>query len=196
MTWTEWLKTVVLRKLASLSDRAKALLAVTLIVLGLALGFASLVPEIRPAGMQSLGGTLPPFSELNEPLAPATALSEVRLVNGSCAVFLTVLDEPQLQEFNTTGNRPTPQLDCDHRVATFDAALVWVILENRAGTNESYRVEARFLSVRSPSAYLAIVGFPLVLGGAMYLVVRGLRRGVEQIREEIRDKSKIKNKKM
>ena len=192
MTWTDRIETLLLRTVARMSDRAKVLLAVSLIVLGLVLGFLSLLPEIRVASTVSLGGTLGSFSELGEPVVPATGLSEIRLVNSSCAIVATALNAAQLQELNRTGNRPTPQLDCDHRIATFDDPLVWVILENRASSNETYDVEARFLRVVSPMGYLALIGFPLVLFGAMYLIVRSLRRGIEQLGQEF----KTKNKKM
>lgn len=184
--WADRIRTLVMRPFTRLSDRASVLLAVAAVVSGLLLGFVSLIPDIQPAGARTLAGTVAAFSERNESFLSDTGLSELQLVNGSCAIFVTALNDAQLREFNATGNRPEPQLDCDRRIATFESPLRWVIIENRGASNQPYDISARFLIVRSPWGLLAIPALPMVLGGTLYLVLRSLRRGIGRLQEQLR----------
>ena len=184
--WAERIRAFIMNRFGRLGDRATVLLAVAAVVSGLILGFVSLIPDIQPAGTRALTGTLAAFSERNESFVSDTGLSELRLVNGACAIFVTALNEAQLHDFNATGNRPEPQLACDRRIATFEYPLRWVIIENRGSSDQAYDISARFLIVRSPWGLLAIPGLPLVLGGTVYLILRSLRRGIGQIQEQLR----------
>lgn len=160
-------------------------LAIAAIVSGLILGFVSLLPSIEPAGSTNRSGTLGSFSERNESFRVDLSLSDVRLENSSCSIFVTLLNDAQLAELQTTGTRPAPQLSCNQRIATFDYALRWIIIENRGSSSGNFAVSVESYRVRSPWALLAIPAMPLALAGIFFLAFRGLQRGIGQIRDEM-----------
>lgn len=166
-------------------ERLLVVLAVAAVVSGLLMGFMSLLPHIESAGTLNRSGTLAAFSERNESLRVDVALSDVRLTNSSCAVFVTVLNDAQLAELRRTGTRPEPQLTCNQRIATFSYTLRWIIIENRGSSSGNFDVSAESFRVRSPWALLAIPALPLALGGVLFLTMRGLQRGIGQLREQM-----------
>jgi len=169
-------------------------LAIMAVVSGLILGFISLLPSIELAGSTNRSGTLGAFSERNESFRVDLSLSDVRLENSSCSIFVTLLNDAQLAELQTTGTRPEPQLSCDQRIATFDYALRWIIIENRGASSGNFAVSVESYRVRSPWALLAIPAMPLVLAGTLFLAFRGLQRGIGHIRDEV-DRMERKQKK-
>lgn len=181
----------------SAANRERLLLglAIVAIVSGLILGFISLIPSIEPAGSTNRSGTLGAFSERNESFRVDLGLSDVRLENSSCSIFVTLLNDAELAELQRTGSRPEPQLSCNQRITTFPYALRWIIIENRGSSSENFAVSVESYRVRSPWALLAIPAMPLVLAGTLFLAFRGLQRGIGQIRDEM-DRIEKKQKKM
>lgn len=166
-------------------DKLVIVLAIVAIVSGLILGIISLIPQIVPAGTTNLSGTLAAFSDRSESFRVDAGISDVRLENSSCAIFVTLLNDAELAELQRTGGRPEPQLSCNQRIAGFRYALRWIIIENRGSSSGNFTVSTESYRVRSPAAILAIPALPLVLAGTLFLVFRGLQRGIGQIRDEM-----------
>jgi len=169
-------------------ERVFTLLSVAAIVAGVTLAFVSLVPDIEPAGSRTASGTVPAFSTRNESFVVDAGLAEVRLETGTCVIFVTLLSPVEFADYLATGRQPAPQLDCDHRVATFTYSLRAIIIENQGSSEEPYDVSATFFAVRATRGYLALLSFPLLVGGSAVLLIRGFRRGVDRLQEEYRGK--------
>jgi len=188
--WIDRIRTLILRAVAH--KHFVVLLSVAAIASGIALEFASLVPDIEFAGSTTVSGTLMAFSTRNDSFEVDAGLSEMRLENTACSVFVTVLSPAELAEYLATGRRPAPHLDCDHRAATFMYPLRGIVIENRGGSEEAYEISGRFFAVRATRGFLALAAFPLLLGGSVLLLVRGFRRGIDRIQEERRNMYKEK----
>ncbi len=154
------------------------------VVLGAALGFASLVPDIEFRGTDAVAGILPALSESNVSFPGEFGIVELRLVVGNCSIFVTALDPAQLQQYNGSGVRPNPQLTCTKRASSLIGPIRLIIAENRGRFEERYEVDAAFFEARSTRAWLAIPALPLLLGGSMVLIVIGFRRGVDRLKNE------------
>ena len=157
--------------------------SVTAIAVGLGFVLASFVPDIAPAGSTTLSGSVPASSTHNESFVSDAGLAEIRLEMGKCSVFVTLLNEPELDAYRASGDLPGPQLDCDRRVATFSYPLRWIVIENAGLTMENYTVTGAFFSVQFPRAVLALPALSLLLGGGLYLTLWGFRRSVERFRD-------------
>lgn len=149
------------------------------------MAFASVIPEVSEIGSRTISGDLAAASDLNESFQTGGGLSELRLVNTSCAISVTLLDEAQLAAYQSNGTRPTAQLSCAQRIAAFGYPLRWIIIENSGATNATYQVAARFIDVRYPRGLLTVPALPLAFGGTVYLIIRGFRRGLSRIQSEL-----------
>jgi len=170
---------------AWLAKRRNLLLSVLALFGGFALIFAAVIPDITVNGSTTLRGTLAAFSGRNESFQTPSGLSELRLVNASCSVSITVLNEAQLAEHQTRGIRPSAQLDCEQPLATFTYPLRWIIIENGGASSTAYEVAARFLDVRYSRGLLSLLAIPLVALGASYLIRQGFHRSIEKMLHEV-----------
>lgn len=168
----------------------RVLLAIGSVILGLFLAILSALPDIEPRGLTELSRTLLPFSERNESFRTNGSLAELTLSGSSCEVYATVLDEEQLERFLANGERPEAQLDCHRRVATFEHPLRWVILENRGSVEETLDLSAVSYAVRYPRSLLALLALPLLLGGSIFLILRLLIRGIDQLQDDRRERER------
>jgi hypothetical protein len=178
--------------LAWSAKRRNLLLALLALVTGFALVIASVIPDISVTGSTALRGTLTAFSSHNESFQSPGGLSELRLLNASCGVSVTVLNAAQLADYQARGIRPSPQLDCDRPLATLSYPLRLVIIENRGASGSAYEVVARFLDVRYPRGLLSLAAIPLIALGAGYLMRQGFRRSLQQIRHEVESRRQEK----
>jgi hypothetical protein len=178
--------------LAWSAKRRNLLLALLALATGFALVIASVIPDISVTGSTALRGTLAAFSSHNESFQSPGGLSELRLLNASCSVSVTVLNSAQLADYQARGIRPSPQLDCDRPLATLSYPLRWIIVENRGASGSAYEVVARFLDVRYSRGLLSLAAIPLIALGAGYLMRQGFRRSLQQIRHEVESRRQEK----
>ena len=178
------------RLAARVTERVVILLAIVAIVSGFALAFVSVIPDISSMGSANLAGSVAAFSERNESFQTDGGLSELRLVNGSCSISVTLLNEAELAEYQASGTRPDPQLSCGQAVVTFAYPLRLIIIENSGASAAPFEVSARFLDVRYPRGLLAIPALPLAFGGSIYIVIQGFRRGLGRIQDQLANENK------
>jgi len=160
------------------------------IISGFAMGFVSVVPDVSTTGSSTVSGNLTAFSGRNESFRTDGGLAELRLVNTSCAISVTLLNEAELTVYQSNGTRPNPQLGCASPIVAFAYPLRWIIIENAGSVNATYEIAARFLDVRYPRGLLAIPALPLAFGGTIYLVIRGFHRGLGRIQQELNTENK------
>ena len=150
---------------------------------GFGLLLASFVPDIAPSGSTTLNGSVPASSTHNESFRSDAGLAEIRLEMGGCSVFVTLLNQLELDAYIASGDLPGAQLDCDRRVATFSYPLRWILIENAGPTMQNYTVTGAFFSVQFSRAVLALPALSLILVGGLYLTLWGFRRSVERFRD-------------
>lgn len=165
-----------------------SLVAVAILVLGVAIGIASLIPDVSFLGAQSYPstpGTLPARSFMNFSMPTNFGLGQLRLEQGNCSLFVYALDEVQFVGFNASGVLPAPVMDCGRRAVDTNGQIRWIVVQNRGDAATLFKIEARFFAIQSTRALLAFLALPFMLGGSTFIIMQVFRREVGKLAREL-----------
>lgn len=155
-----------------------------LLILGLALAFASLASEVDIVYSTSFPGSLPPGNAtLALPLGTAQFV-EINMTTGGCSLRLYPATAAGWLSFNSTGVLPPTWIGCTNRTTTTIGDVQDLILVNLGNSSEAYNVTVLAYSIGMPYGWLGLPGTVLALAGLVLFVPRIAMREATRIRDE------------
>lgn len=168
-------------RLRSLAGRAppflrrngEFLVPLTLIVLGVVLGLASLSPAESLGYADTFSGTLAAGNNttLLLPVGEASYVV-VNLTAGGCGLRLYTATPAEWDAFNLSGQLPPAWIGCANRTTTTSGDVADLILVNTHNASLAYQVDVQAYVVGTPYAWVSLPATAMALAGLLLFVPR------------------------
>ncbi len=155
-----------------------------LLILGLAIAFASLTSEVDIVYSTSFPGTLPPGNATLALPPGAAQFVEINMTTGGCNLRLYPATAAGWLSFNSTGSLPPIWIGCTNRTTTTTGDVQDLILVNLGNSSEAYDVTVLAYSIGMPYGWLGLPGTVMALAGLVLFVPRIVMRQAVRMRDE------------
>lgn len=181
----ERLRAVAGRTVPFLRRNREFVLPLVLIVLGVALGLASLSPSETLSYADTFTGTLAAGNSTTLLLPVGQTTYEVlNLSAGACGLHLYPATVAQWEAFNATGRLPPTWIGCANRTAIVSGDVADLVLVNTRNVTLAYQVDVQAYLLATPFAWVSLPATAMTLAGLLLFVPRFVLRRAASWRDD------------